>query len=164
MLSRQALTDARATRDRINRCIALLERIRSGDVGSDPLSGKGHADIDQLMYDIRQGVLTALADDLKISAALAALLAGIKAINTRISRQKIHARDAGRILSGLQEMDQIFQVCEFNRQTSQSPQVRDLLRQRQAAREQKDWATADSIRDRLTAMGIAVHDQKVETR
>ncbi len=163
MLSRQALTDARATRDRINRCIALLERIRSDGPGSEALSGKGHADIDQLMYDIRQGVLTALADDLKISAALAALLAGIKAINTRISRQKIHARDAGRILSGLQEMDQIFQVCEFNRQTSESPQVKDLLRQRQAAREQKDWATADSIRDRLTAMGIAVHDQKVET-
>jgi len=158
VLSERSLAEARATRDRINRCIALLEQIRSGDTGpAAPSSG----DIDQLMYDIRQGVLTALADDLKISAALAALLAGIKAINTRISRQEIHAGDADRILTGLRELDRIFQVCEFNRQTSQSPQVRDLLRQRRAAREKKDWATADRLRDQLVAMGIAVHDQKV---
>jgi cysteinyl-tRNA synthetase len=162
-LSERSLADARATRSRINRCIALLERIRSDGTGSDALPGKGDADIDQLMYDIRQGVLTALADDLKISAALAALLAGIKAINTRISRQGIHAGDADRILTGLQEMDRIFQVCEFNRETSQSPQVKDLLRQRRAAREQRDWALADRLRDRLTAMGVPVHDQKVET-
>lgn len=160
VLSERSLAEARATRDRINRCISLLERIRSDGAGP---AAPSNGDIDQLMYDIRQGVLTALADDLKISAALAALLAGIKAINTRISRQGIHAGDADRILTGLQEMDRIFQVCEFNRQTSQSPQVRDLLRQRRAAREKRDWALADRLRDQLVAMGVAVHDQKVET-
>ncbi|MCF8076683.1 MAG: cysteine--tRNA ligase, partial [Desulfotignum sp.] len=116
----------------------------------------------QLMYDIRQGILTALADDLKVSAALAALLAGIKTINTLISRHIISNRDADRILSGLKEMDRIFQVCEFNHQPICSEQVKDLLRQRQAARENKDWATADQLRDKLVAMGISVHDQKVE--
>ena len=158
-LSERALTDAQATLNRINRCIALLEQLRSGTRNVKDLPS---GEIDQLMYDIRQGILTALADDLKVSVALAALLAGIKTINTLISQHRISGRDADRILSGLQEMDQIFQVCEFNHQPICSQQAKDLMRQRQAARENKDWATADQLRDQLAAMGIFVHDQKVE--
>ncbi len=159
MLSERSLADARATRNRINRCIALLEQLRSGTGNVKELPP---GEIDQLMYDIRQGILTALADDLKVSAALAALLAGIKTINTLISRHRISGRDADRILAGLQEMDRIFQVCEFNHQPTCSQQVKELLRQRQAARNNKDWAAADRLRDQLVAMGVTVHDQKVE--
>ncbi len=149
MLSERSLSEAQASLNRINRCIAMLERIRSDGVDAE---GPPDVDIDQMIYDIRQGILTALGDDLKVSGALAALLAGIKAVNTRISLRKLQAKDADRILSGLQEVDQIFQVCEFNRQASCSPQVQDLMRQRQEARAKKDWATADRLRNRLIAM------------
>jgi cysteinyl-tRNA synthetase len=37
--------------------------------------------------------------------------------------------------------------------------IADLIQQRQTARQQRDFATADEIRDRLAAMGIAVVDQ-----
>ncbi|MCG8365562.1 MAG: cysteine--tRNA ligase, partial [Pseudanabaenales cyanobacterium] len=37
--------------------------------------------------------------------------------------------------------------------------ITDLIQQRRMARQQRDFATADQIRDRLTAMGIAVVDQ-----
>ena len=37
-------------------------------------------------------------------------------------------------------------------------QVQDLLVQRAAAREAKDWALADTIRDRLAAAGVVVQD------
>jgi cysteinyl-tRNA synthetase len=37
--------------------------------------------------------------------------------------------------------------------------IADLIQQRQAARQQKDFATADQIRDRLAAIGITVVDQ-----
>ena len=36
--------------------------------------------------------------------------------------------------------------------------VEQLLLRRQAARERRDFATADAIRDRLTAAGILVED------
>ena len=36
--------------------------------------------------------------------------------------------------------------------------VEDLVSRRQAAREAKDWATADSLRDELSAMGVVVED------
>ena len=36
--------------------------------------------------------------------------------------------------------------------------VEDLIERRQAARKARDWATADSLRDELTAMGVVVED------
>ena len=39
-----------------------------------------------------------------------------------------------------------------------SPHVESLLLQRDKARESKDWARADEIRDELTGMGIIVED------
>ena len=36
--------------------------------------------------------------------------------------------------------------------------IEDLVSQRQAARDAKDWATADSLREELSALGVAVED------
>ena len=36
--------------------------------------------------------------------------------------------------------------------------IEDLVSRRQAAREAKDWATADSLRDELSALGVVVED------
>lgn len=41
---------------------------------------------------------------------------------------------------------------------SRDTAVEDLVAKRQAAREAKDWATADSLRDELSAMGVVVED------
>jgi cysteinyl-tRNA synthetase len=39
-----------------------------------------------------------------------------------------------------------------------TPQMRSLIAERDAARERKDYATSDRIRDELTAMGLEVMD------
>jgi cysteinyl-tRNA synthetase len=40
-----------------------------------------------------------------------------------------------------------------------SSTIADLIQQRQTARQQRDFATADDIRDRLAAVGVTVVDQ-----
>ena len=40
----------------------------------------------------------------------------------------------------------------------QDADIEDLVSRRQAAREAKDWAAADSLRDELTALGVVVED------
>jgi cysteinyl-tRNA synthetase len=37
--------------------------------------------------------------------------------------------------------------------------VKLVLEQRQAARERKDWATSDAIRDRLSQAGLTIEDR-----
>lgn len=41
-----------------------------------------------------------------------------------------------------------------------SPEIAELLARREAARAAKDWATADALRDQLTALGYVVQDTK----
>jgi len=41
-----------------------------------------------------------------------------------------------------------------------TPEIEQLLKEREAARAQKDWAKADAIRDQLKALGYAAHDKK----
>ncbi|HKK99487.1 MAG TPA: hypothetical protein VJ943_04495, partial [Desulfotignum sp.] len=58
----------------------------------------------------------------------------------------------------------ILQVCGFGQKMEYSKAVKDLLAKRQAARQNRDWKTADVIRDTLAAMGVPVHDTKVGAR
>ena len=39
-----------------------------------------------------------------------------------------------------------------------TPEIANLLEQRSIARDQKDWAKSDEIRDKLAALGIGVKD------
>jgi len=160
VLSHRALKDAQATLAKINRSIAALERRESENNGDS----SSYGGIDQLVYDIRQGVMAALADDLKISAAIASLLASIRKINALMTENRISSTDAGGILEGFREIDSILQVCGFGQKMEYSKAVKDLLAKRQAARQNRDWKTADVIRDTLAAMGVPVHDTKVGAR
>ena len=157
VLSFRALTDAQATLAKINRCIAILEKIRSGNM----TEGKSCGEIDQLVYDIRHGILTALADDLKISAAIAVLLANVRKINALVTRNRLSSADAEQLLDGFRDMDNILQICDFSKKKKYSSDVKHLIRQRNEARHNQDWKTADKIRQKLAALGVQVHDQKV---
>ena len=42
-----------------------------------------------------------------------------------------------------------------------TPEIQKLLQERERARQEKDWARADAIRDQLVKMGIDVRDEKI---
>ncbi|GAB1514828.1 cysteine--tRNA ligase [Actinophytocola sp. KF-1] len=59
---------------------------------------------------------------------------------------------------GLDPLAWTSSTVDTNALTALDALVRDLLEQRQRARKAKDFATADSVRDRLLAAGITVED------
>ena len=67
-------------------------------------------------------------------------------------------------LTALRRMDSVLGVLDRNQQSSQaeddglSGEIEAKIAARAAAKSGKDWATADAIRDELTAMGIAIKD------
>ena len=95
----------------------------------------------------------ALADDFNTPAARAALFDWITEGNKRLDAgERLGAGALGEMLYVL-GLDNLLEAEE-----TAPPEAKRLLDEREAAREQRDFATADAKRDELAALGWAVRD------
>lgn len=108
-------------------------------------------------------VLGSLLDDLNTPAALAAVLGGIKQINSVPSWNGATARSAQTWLNNINDLlgivrhDALAPISDPLEEAF-AAEVEALLAQRTAAKQAKDYAAADAIRDQLIAMQIEVRD------
>jgi len=120
-------------------------------------------DIDSVIAD---EFATLMNDDLAVPQALALISEWLRAGNTaltsgnkaEIAKNAAHIRGALSIL-GCDPFDPHFgdtNSTDFT--TAVDGLIALLLEQRESARARKDFAAADSIRDRITAMGISIED------
>ena len=107
-----------------------------------------------VLLQVRQNFTQALVEDLNTSAALAALFE-IRAL----CLEGLLASEAAAALVLLEEADAVLGFlgevapCELSDQD-----VDDLMMQRRAARDSRDFAQADAIRDQLQEAGIVLED------
>ena len=64
-------------------------------------------------------------------------------------------RIRGNISSGVPEVVARLEVVQ---DSDGDAAIEDLVARRQAARDAKDWATADSLREELSGLGVVVED------
>ena len=149
-LSEERLRDARRSMARINHCLRNLGRV--GD-------GQPYAELNQLLYDIRQGFIQAMDDDLNVSAAMASLFRNIRQVNSLMQSGGIDAPGAAQVLDAFRGLDQVLNVMDFE-EPIHDAEIERILRQRQKARAEKNWQLADQLREALLRKGIEVHDGK----
>ena len=148
------LEDARRSLQRLDRCVQSLLQVREGN--SCP-------DLDQLMYDLRQGVRRALDDDLNLPAALAALFLAVKRINSLVAARLMDARGAGRLVALLRDLDAVLAIIDFDEPRDTHADIHALLQARARARAEHNWMLADRLRDELLARGLRVQDPKLDS-
>ena len=123
---------------------------------------------------------TAMDDDLNTSGALAVLFElakGLQREGNRLVHEGQPQSSPDQLLEQWQTLMHLAQVLGFEAPddgdtdaaagdldeaamaAGRSLTIANLIQQRQTARQQRDFATADQIRDRLATMGIAVVDQ-----
>jgi cysteinyl-tRNA synthetase len=100
-------------------------------------------------------------DDLNTSGALD----GVFTLLREANRRKVRGADAACALAALRRFDRVLGVLETSGEVDGEAddldaEVEDLIRRRGEARTAKDWATADTIRDRLAELGIELLDGK----
>ena len=149
--SKDRLIDARHSLQRLDQCIHTLQRIRDG---------QSYPDMNQLVYDIKQGVIRAMEDDLNVAAALASLFGSVKKINILALEKKIDAAGASKVLDAFRSIDAVFGFLEYDKE-DEGPMIQELINARNQARSEHKWELADSIRKQLRAHGVIVQDKKL---
>ena len=149
--SRDRMENARRSLKRIDACIQSLRRVNAG---------QAYAELNQLLYDIKNGFTTAMDDDLNISAAMASILKIIKQANILVLKKEIDRAGAAKIIEALGSINAVLNIFYFG-DTDSDPEVQRLLNEREKARAAKNWKVADKIRDRLESRGVVVRDQKI---
>jgi len=112
-----------------------------------------------LLEGARADIAAAIADDLNVPQALGRLFELVKEVN------KLAPFDVGfgrQVEAFLDDVDRVFGVLQPDVQ-GLDPEEQALFDGWKAAREAKDWAAADGLRDQLEARGVRVQARKGES-
>jgi cysteinyl-tRNA synthetase len=115
------------------------------------------ASLPELLASARAAFAAGLADDLNVSAALAALFDLVRELNSRVAMRSLSSADARRAASLLRELDGVLGVLEDS-PADLPADLAALLDARAAARAARDWARSDALRDELASAGVSVED------
>ncbi len=107
---------------------------------------------DALKNPLSQKVMEALCDDLNTPKALGIIFENLSAIKSD-TETKLSIKAIIQNVLGLK----LYQIDEH---VSITPEIENLLNQRDQARKDKNWALADEIRDQLKILGYEVKDKK----
>lgn len=150
------LDAVKTTLQRLNDFVQRLKEIE--------LSG-GTDEADTVIQEAFQKFSEALADDLNISAALAAQFDFMREINALMDSGKILKDDAKKVLELLQKFDTVLAIFDFESSKETIPaELEEALVKRLEARKEKNWALADSLRDFIHSKGYVIEDTPAGAR
>ena len=107
-----------------------------------------------LFKKYRDDFYKAMDDDINTPRALAVIFEFANDINKTNNLSKGDAKEALKLFDEFAEMLQI----TFKREVKISKEIKDLIERREKAREDKDFAEADKVRDELKKKGYIVED------
>lgn len=111
----------------------------------------------QFTETARENFIAAMDDDLNTADAMGVVFTLVKEINLAIDAGA-KAEELRAMAETLDELTGVLGLL-YNRKTETlDSEIEALIEQRTAARKQKDFATADAIRDQLKEMGIVLED------
>lgn len=167
----EALEQAKSSMYRINEFVTRL--------GSLSLKEGENPEASALVDEMRQKFIQGLSNDLNISSSLTAVFEMIKKANILIAKEKILKTDAKNLIQAIASINKVLCVVSFPPNISVNdgtkvgkdvevkflerslPQeIEQKIKEREQARQQRNYALADKIRNDLLAQGIVLEDTK----
>jgi len=152
VFSMERLDEGRHSLKRLDACIHSLLHVKAGEP---------YPELDQLIYDIKNGFTHAMDDDLNISEAMASTFKAIRKVNRLIQERNIDPDGVGKVLEAFQSIDSVLKIFDFD-DLSYDSSIQALIDQREKARQEKNWELADAVRDQLLSRGVVLQDEKIK--
>ncbi len=148
-------------RETFNFTLEGLQSARAALAGIDECLGKLREVAQGMTAAPNNGVVSQFAEamdnDLNISAGWAAVFEWKRETNRRLVENTVSAHEAAAALAAWQKIDQVLGVGAVA-DVEVPAEIQALLEQRQAARNAKDFARADALRNELKAKGWVIED------
>ncbi len=147
----------------IEQCKAALDRLYTCRESLDfaiknAAEGEADAEILSILEKRHQQFIDALDDDLNTADGIAAIFDLVKDINTRILDKGCTKATCEAAAKLFDELCDVLGILYNRKSNDLDAEIEALIAKRQEARKNKDWATADKIRDDLKARGIILKD------
>lgn len=147
----------------IEQCKSALERLYTCRESLDFAlkNAKDIPDDEELIKKLnshREQFITAMDDDLNTADGVAAVFELVKDINTSILDKEVSKNVCQTAATVFDELCDVLGILYNRKNNDVDSDIEALIEERQQARANKDWATADRIRDELKAKGIILKD------
>lgn len=116
------------------------------------------ADLLNTINSRKEQFITAMDDDLNTADGLSAIFELVKDINTRVLDKAVSKEICNRAAEIFDELCDVLGILYNRKSNDIDAEIEALIAKRQEARKNRDFATADKIRDDLKARGIILKD------
>ncbi len=106
----------------------------------------------------------ALADDINISSALAALFDLVRELNVLCDEGKLGREDAEEALRHFERWDAVLAVLPLKKEEEAPQDLLEMLAKREEARGKRDFQTSDRMRDAIHERGYLIEDTPAGAR
>ncbi len=163
--SRERLAEAAAAYDRMKRALILLEEtLADSNLGIGVAEGRTSPeglDLEAAADRSLAGFRAAICDDFNGEAAMAALFELVRETNNYLagrSRTVCDRASVSKVLDVLREGLSVMGLFEKVGRATVPEELRALAEEREQARQSRDFARADALRDQIQSMGFCVED------
>jgi cysteinyl-tRNA synthetase len=152
----KGLNQAQSALQRVNDFIQRLHEVPDG--------GEENRELTEAAGQARRNFEDSLDDDLNTSAALAAIFELVLTGNLLLEENQCGGPDRDAILNFFSEVNRIFDTFRLEALELEDHEVAQLIQERTNARQGRDYARADQIRNLLSDRGIVLEDTRSGTR
>lgn len=155
--SRELLTQAQTALERLYNCREKVEFF----IGNVPDGGEKAADsaLTEAADRCKSEFCAAMDDDINTAGAVAALFDLSRAINSALDADDTPSKQAAQYAHKIfAELTGVLGVVQKREDETLDSEIEALIEKRTEARKNKDFKTADEIRDKLSQMGIVLKD------